>query len=143
MQPEKFQGEHKVSYYLTDASRSELAQIRSRLADAGVDADIVYSSQRDLDVLPAGIDKGSAAAFLAEYLEYEPEEVIVCGDSANDLAMFQHGFRGIVVGNAHDDLTDLRGPGVYISEFECAAGLLDGLNHWLVDGVETVRERAG
>jgi sucrose-6F-phosphate phosphohydrolase len=145
-QPEKFQGEHKVSYYLTDASPTELMEIRTRLRAADIDAEIVYSSRRDLDVLPRGIDKGSAAKFLAEYLDYESDEVIVCGNSANDLAMFQHGFRGVVVGNAHPELIALRDDTVYVSDLPFAAGVLDGLNHWLDHGVATedyvIRERA-
>jgi hydroxymethylpyrimidine pyrophosphatase-like HAD family hydrolase len=116
------------------------------LRDASINADLVYSSRRDLDVLPAGIDKGAATAFLAEYYEYEPEDVIVCGDSANDLAMFQHGFRGIVVGNAHPELQVIEGPTIYRSRESFAAGVLDGLNHWLSqDAGQTehvIRERA-
>jgi sucrose-6F-phosphate phosphohydrolase len=145
-QPDEFQSEFKVSYYLRNASRTELDGIRSLLRDASINADLVYSSRRDLDVLPAGIDKGTAAAFLAEYYEYEPEEVIVCGDSANDLAMFQHGFRGIVVGNAHPELQVLEGPTVYKSGESYAAGVLDGLNHWLRQDAKrkdhVIRERA-
>jgi len=145
-QPDEFQSEFKVSYSLRNASRTELDGIRSVLQDASIDADLVYSSRRDLDVLPAGIDKGTAAEFLAEYYEYQPEDVIVCGDSANDLAMFQHGFRGIVVGNAHDELLGLQSPTVYQSRESFAAGVLDGLNHWLSQDAEredqVIRERA-
>lgn len=129
-QPDEFQSEFKVSYFLRDASPTELEWIRSLLRAASIDADLVYSSRRDLDVLPAGIDKGAATKFLTEYYEYRPEDVIVCGDSANDLAMFQHGFRGVVVGNAHPELLELQSPTVYKSRESYAAGVLDGLNHW-------------
>jgi len=145
-QPDEFQSEFKVSYFLRDASRTELDGIRSLLRSASIEADLVYSSRRDLDVLPAGVDKGAATKFLAEYYEYEPTDVIVCGDSANDLAMFQHGFRGIVVGNAHPELQALERPTVYTSRESFAAGVLDGLNHWLSQDAEqkdhVIRERA-
>jgi len=130
-QPEEYQSEFKVSCFLRDASGDELDGIRSALRRASVNAEVVYSSGRDLDVLPAGIDKGAAAEFLAEYYEYQPGDVIVCGDSANDLAMFQHGFRGVVVDNAHDELVALQSPTIYKSPCSFAAGVLDGLNHWL------------
>ena len=71
------------------------------------------------------------ARSFAEYYDYEPKDVIVCGDSANDLAMFQHGFRGIVVGNAHSELQALQGSQVYKSPHSFAGGVLDGLNYWL------------
>lgn len=35
--------------------------------------------------------------------------VIVCGDSGNDLGMFESGFKGIIVGNAQDELKDFQG----------------------------------
>jgi sucrose-6F-phosphate phosphohydrolase len=146
LQPEEFQSEYKVSYYLTDASPEELATIRAKLRDCDSGAHIVYSSRRDLDVLPAGIDKGSATKFLAEYLDYEPDEVIVCGNSANDRAMFRHGFRGIVVGNAHAELLAMDCPAVYKSRYFYAAGVLDGLNHWRKRAARSadyvIRERA-
>ncbi len=145
-QPDEFQSEFKVSYYLRDASFSELARIRSVLRNASIDAELIYSSQRDLDVLPGGIDKGVAVKFLAEYYGYQPNDVIVCGDSANDLAMFQHGFRGIVVANAHPELTEFQSPTVYRSPESMAAGVLDGLNYWFGrDAKRTgrvIRERA-
>ena len=137
-QPDEFQSALKVSYFLRDASPGELERVRSALRDASIDAQLVYSSRRDLDVLPAGIDKGAATQFLAEHYEYQPSDVIVCGDSANDLAMFQHGFRGVVVGNAHAELTALESTTVYKSPRSFAAGVLDGLNHWL--GRDAVRK---
>jgi hydroxymethylpyrimidine pyrophosphatase-like HAD family hydrolase len=66
-------------------------------------------------------------------------------NSANDLAVFQHGFRGIVVSNAHPELQALEGPTVYKSRDSFAAGVLDGLNHWLIQDAEqkdhVIRER--
>ncbi len=130
-QPEEVQSESKVSYFLRNASPDELEMIRSALRNADIDAELVYSSQRDLDVLPAGINKGAAAKFLAAYYDYQPNDVIVCGNSANDLAMFQHGFRGIVVNNAHPELAALESATVYKSPRSFAAGVLDGLNYWV------------
>jgi sucrose-6F-phosphate phosphohydrolase len=130
LQPEEFNSPHKVSYYYHDATGAQLAELQSRLEAAGQAVRIVYSSCRDLDVLPAGLDKGAAAAFLAQHWGVPRERVIVCGDTANDLSMFEQGFRGIVVGNALAELRSLRSPDVYHARGHFAAGVAEGLRHW-------------
>ena len=130
-QPDEFQSDYKVSYFLHDADPAELGQIRTMLLEQSMRAELVYSSQRDLDVLPHGCNKGSAAEYVAHYLGFEPCDVIVCGDSANDIAMFDYGFAGTVVGNAHPELKALDSPLVYQSPHEYAKGVLDGIEYWL------------
>ncbi len=130
-QADEFQSDFKVSYFLPEAGSGELDSISEFLQDQSIHAELIYSSDRDLDILPAGCNKGTAAEFLANHLGYEPDDVIVCGDSANDLAMFQYDFSGIIVGNAHPELRALEGPAIYKSPRDYAAGVLDGLDHWL------------
>ena len=130
-QPEEFQSEFKASYFLHDATNDQLQVIHSVLAAGGLAAEIVYSSARDLDVLPAGCNKGTAAEFVAEYLGFHRSDVIVCGDSSNDLAMFDRGFSGIVVGNGSPELKSLDGPRVYKSSRPFAGGIVEGLEYWL------------
>ena len=130
-QADEFQSDYKVSYFLRNADPAELEQIRTTLLEQSIRAELVYSSQRDLDVLPHGCNKGSAAEYVAHYLGFEPLDVIVCGDSANDIAMFGHDFPGVVVGNAHPELKALDNPLVYQSNHEYAKGVLDGIKYWL------------
>ena len=130
-QPDEFQSDYKVSYFLHNADVAELEQVRAMLGEQSVHADLVYSSQRDLDVLPRGCNKGSAAEYVAHYLGFAPCDVIVCGDSANDTAMFDYDFPGIVVGNAHPELQALHNPLVYQSTYKYAKGVLDGIEYWL------------
>ena len=130
-QADEFQSDYKVRYFLRNADPAELEQIRTTLFEQSIHAELVYSSQRDLDVLPLGCNKGSAAEYVAHYLGFEPSEVIVCGDSANDIAMFDYGFAGVVVGNAHPELKALDDPLVYQSTFDYAKGVLDGIEYWL------------
>lgn len=139
-QPDEFQSDFKVSYYLRRASPQELEMILIDLRAASINADLIYSSQIDLDLVPAGFNKGSAAKFAADYFGYLPEEVVVCGDSANDLAMFNFGFRGVVVGNAHSELTALDSPLIYQSAHSFAAGVLDGLEHWVGQSIQQRRK---
>ena len=130
-QDDEFQSDYKVSYFLRDADPAELEQVRTTLLEHSIRAELVYSSQRDLDVLPQGCNKGSAAEYVAHYLGFEPSDVIVFGDSANDIAMFDCSFAGVVVGNAHPELRALDSPLVYQSTHEYALGVLEGIAYWL------------
>lgn len=131
LQPEEFQSGFKVSYFLHDALPDRLEQICRSLHDAQIQADYVYSSNRDLDILPRGVDKGTAAAFLAKSLGYAKDHVLVAGNSGNDSKLFEHGFRGIIVANAHDELKQYSvGPRAYLSQYERADGVRDGVEHW-------------
>ncbi|MBN2292084.1 MAG: HAD-IIB family hydrolase [Pirellulales bacterium] len=131
LQPDEVQTEFKLSFHADGLNTSDLVKMRRRLSEHGYSAEMVYSSNHDLDVLPAGIHKGSAAAFLASEWGLKPKQVVVCGDTGNDLPMFMHGFRGVVVGNAQSELKALQSPDVYHSEQEYADGVLDGINYWL------------
>ncbi len=130
LQPASYQSRHKVSYFAYDASEAQLADWQSQLEAAGLRVRIVYSSERDLDILPAGIDKGTATAHLAATWNVPPERVIVCGDTGNDLSMFEQGFLGIVVGNALPELAELDSPRVFHAREHFAAGVGEGLRHW-------------
>ena len=75
------------------------------LAEAGLSCEVVYSSGRDLDVLPEGASKGHAAAFLAR--RHGMCRVIGCGDSENDASLLRRDFLGVVVHNALPELKRL------------------------------------
>jgi len=130
LQPAHLQSDYKVSYYGWILSDQFIEKIRGEFKSLGILAEVVYSSDRDLDILPSSAGKGAAARALAEHWGYQPADVIVCGDSGNDASMFTDGFRGVVVANAQPELKRLRGPSVYHSPLSHAAGVLDGIRHW-------------
>ena len=130
LQQADYCSEFKVSFFLHDAGPGELHEIRALLAEASIDAELIYSSNRDLDVLPAGVNKGSAARWAIETMGVKRENVIACGDSANDLSMYRHGFRGVVVGNAHSDLRSLTHKHIHQAEQGYADGVLEGIARW-------------
>ncbi|CAN5230827.1 HAD family hydrolase [soil metagenome] len=134
MQPEADQSDYKVSAYLHDATQEQLDHLKARLEEAALETSLIYSSARDLDVLPGGVDKGTAAAFVAGRLGFGRDRVLVAGNSGNDAKLFQHGFYGIVVGNADDDLKVLAaGPRDYHSPKSHADGVRDGIEHWIAE----------
>ena len=65
--------------------------------------DVTYSSNRYVEFVPAGIDKGTGLAHLAAMLGIDIAETIGIGDSANDLAMIRAAGLGVGVANVSDD----------------------------------------
>ncbi|KXG84611.1 HAD-IIB family hydrolase [Agrobacterium bohemicum] len=134
VQPARYQHDLKSSWYLHDASGADISDIERRLVDNEIDARIVYSSNRDLDILPRAADKGAAIQWLCIHLDIGLDEVVVAGDTGNDRAMFElPGVRGIVVSNA---LPELKGLAVDKDHVFCAPdaeadGVMSGLRHWL------------
>lgn len=62
--------------------------------------EVMYSASRYLDLLPAGVNKGSTLQALVDQLGIAHDEVLVAGDTLNDLAMFEAGFQGVCVGDS-------------------------------------------
>jgi sucrose-6-phosphatase len=126
----------KVSYFLTEEAAEEvLPQLETLLKQRQMDIKFVYSSGKDLDILPKRADKGLAVSFLRQSLGIDPSRTVVCGDSGNDIALFQNGQeRGIIVGNARSELLQWHlanpNPNRYMAKAHCAAGILEGLAHF-------------
>lgn len=130
-QPESLQAKYKLSYFLDDADSSELLAICRRLRSEQMQCQITYSCRRYLDILPLGVDKSSAAIYVQSKSRIPTSCTMVAGDSGNDRSMLLVGFRAIVVANACDDLRNLRGGRIYRSHKSHAAGLIDGVTHWM------------
>ena len=123
---------YKSSWYWNNASRHQIQSLERKLAEAGLHVCVIYSSDRDLDVLPSDANKGNALRWLAKRREVPLESVIVAGDSGNDSSMFYvPGVRGILVGNARPELVEaVAGLPVYHAEAEMADGVIEGLKHY-------------
>ncbi|MFD5464212.1 HAD-IIB family hydrolase [Kitasatospora sp. NPDC127059] len=63
-----------------------------------------YSAGRYFDVLPPAASKGNALRALAGKLGWRPDEILVAGDSLNDLSLFRTGTHAVVVGGAEPAL---------------------------------------
>ncbi len=131
-QPPEFLHPYKSSWYLHRADRLKINELRRDFQQAGLDVIVVYSSLRDLDVLPRHADKGNALAWLCRRLEIPLKQVLVAGDTGNDAAMFLlPGVNGIVVENAQPELFEavVKLP-VFVSRQVMADGVLEGLKHF-------------
>jgi hypothetical protein len=115
--------------YDVDVAALDPARL-AELESYGVDW--LVSGDRYLDVLPAGVNKGSTLRTLLGWLEIGPERVVTAGDSLNDLAMFETGLSGVMVANAEPGLLAAlpRLGGVYRARGEGCEGILEGLLHF-------------
>lgn len=100
-----------------------------RAAVEALGCDLLFSAGRYLDVLPRGVGKGATLLRLAQAIGMDAGQVIVAGDTLNDLSMFETGLRGIVVGRAEQQLVnELRGrEQVHIAEGAGCDGIIEGL----------------
>jgi sucrose-6F-phosphate phosphohydrolase len=130
-QPAEFQHAFKSSWFLDRATPEILAQIKQQLNAAELETEVVYSSGRDLDILPRNATKGGALQWLCERLQVPLDHVLVAGDTGNDATMFLlPGVRGIIVENAQPELFEATVDiATYTSRSVMADGVLDGLRH--------------
>ncbi|MDK1489529.1 HAD family hydrolase [Sinorhizobium sp. 7-81] len=127
------QSRYKASWNLPDAGEDRLRDIAGQLASAGLDVKLIYSSNRDLDILPRAGGKGGALAWICRELSLSFDEVVVAGDTGNDCEMFDlPQVRGVVVANA---LPELRQAVAHqrrhlLARGSHADGVLEGLRRW-------------
>lgn len=129
LQPIECQNPFKNSWFWDNAEAREIQQLTAEITSSGYDIQAVYSSNRDLDILPAAANKGNALQWLANQLNIPLHEIIVAGDSGNDSAMYHvPDIRGVVVSNAEPSLIEaVRDLPVHFSSKPCAAGVIEGI----------------
>ncbi|MEC5163353.1 MULTISPECIES: glucosylglycerol-phosphate synthase [unclassified Janthinobacterium] len=119
--------ERRCSFFISEGGVTPAL----RAAVEALGCDLLFSGGRYLDVLPRGIGKGPALLRLAQAEGFDPADVVVAGDTLNDLSMFEAGYRGIVVGGAEPALVERvrKLPRAYLARAEGCGGILEGLAH--------------
>lgn len=143
-QPDECQNPYKCSWFWREADHLALDSIIIELEQQGVRAQVIYSSERDLDLLPVAANKGNALRWLCGQLGVEMDRVVVAGDSGNDHSMLAlPGVRGIIVANAEESLVRQEGEGViYRASRACVHGVIEGLGR-LAEGKFHAQARTG
>jgi len=128
LSPQPLSSDRRLAYYYDpEAFQHDLVHA---LEAHGVDC--LFSDNRYLDLLPAGVNKGSTLLALLELLELQAEQVVTAGDTLNDLAMFETGLRGVMVGNAEPALRAAlpRLSSTYLARGHGCEGIVEGLHHF-------------
>lgn len=120
--------QRRCSFFLNN--ESEIAVFADKAS--GLGCDVIHSAGKYLDILPKGVNKGSTLTKLIQYLNENTDKVLVAGDTLNDLAMYQCGFKGVVVGNAEEALIKATQPlqKVYQAKAAGAGGILEAIEQF-------------
>lgn len=131
LQAPENQREFKLSYIAKPASMPSLSDIKNHLRQYNLHAQLIYSHEEFLDVLPVRASKGHAVRYLSYKWGLPLENFVVAGDSGNDIEMLIGDTRAIVVGNYSQELEKLRhSEHIYFASQHYAAGILEGLAHY-------------
>jgi glucosylglycerol-phosphate synthase len=114
-------------------------EVRRIVADLG--CDLLFSAGKYFDVLPKGINKGSTLLKLIDHLGVPPEEVLVAGDTLNDLSMLRLHLKGVCVGESEQELLDVTRnlESTYHAQAAGAGGIVEAIDHF---GLLPARELA-
>jgi sucrose-phosphate synthase len=104
-------------------------------------AQLIYSHNEFLDILPVRASKGHAVRYLSYKWGLPLKNFLVAGDSGNDSEMLVGDTLGVVVGNHSSELDALRGlEQIYFAQQHYAAGILEGLAHYGFGGLDKVND---
>jgi glucosylglycerol-phosphate synthase/sucrose-6F-phosphate phosphohydrolase len=128
--------QRRCSYFChSDAVSADIEAVA-----ASLECEVLYSGGRYLDILPRGVNKGSTLRALVDQLGLAPEQVLVAGDTLNDLSMYEADFKGVCVGESeHGLLEATRGrPRVLHARHPGCGGILEAIEHFCFLGVHGV-----
>lgn len=129
-QEPRWQSEFKISYLVKESQREVLPEIHRRLQEENLKAKVIFSCDKFLDFLPWESSKSGALRYIMEKLNIAKDDVVVCGDSGNDLELFEDGFKGVIVANAHQELKEYKGQNAFHATYEYSAGIIEGLKQF-------------
>lgn len=137
------QREFKLSYIADPDKMPPLEEINHHLREQQLCAQLIYSHNEFLDVLPIRASKGHAIRYLAYKWGFPLRNFLVAGDSGNDHEMLVGDTLGVVVGNHSQELEPLRGmEQIYFAHEHYAAGILEGIAHYRFNEIKPAASQA-
>lgn len=107
--PDFMEGEKKEAYkfLVGTEDHSLLKKIRIEIDRMFPNIDTLSSQPYFLEVLPREVDKAQAVRLVRDYLGLTRDQIMVIGDSENDLGMLREGGLSVAMGNAYDEVKEL------------------------------------
>jgi sucrose-phosphate synthase len=129
-QEESTQRKFKISYYTSDVPEY-IEMVKSTLIKNKIKANVIFSHGQYLDILPYRASKGKAIRYLAYRWNIPYENILVAGDSGNDIEMIKGDLLGVVVANYSPELEELKDQNrIYFAKRNYAGGIIDGIKHY-------------
>lgn len=128
---QKLPHQKRISYTI-DPSQSHILQVvQAQLKTKCIPHHLVYSSGRDVDILPERSGKGKALEYvLREYTNHDVN-LLIAGDSGNDAEMLSLDYPAVIVGNAQEELNELVSRKLlYRAKGHYANGIKEAWNHF-------------
>ena len=121
---------YKISYF-TDGTASITRKVEACLTRNGLQASVIHSHGRYLDILPVRASKGAAIEHVRQSFALAPDAVFAAGDSGNDIEMLRTVVQSIIVANYSDGLADRADLAhSYIARRAHASGIIEGVNYF-------------
>ena len=129
------QNRWKLSFHLNETNNSistlQIDKLANDLQQMKLNAQVVFSSNVDVDILPINANKGNAIKYVQTELGIANHRTLVCGDSGNDISMFQQQTFGVIVSNAQSELIEWCKTNAdechYFANNSYASGILEAL----------------
>lgn len=120
MQPQPIDTDWRLAFY---ADANQVEALQEEIDEANLAVETIYSSERDLDIMPKNVDKGAALEYVLHEVGYNGK-VVVAGDSENDVSLFELGLPAIAVGNACETIRNMGDePHIYVASQPASAGV--------------------
>ena len=128
LMPQNVPQQRRCSYFFNE--HTDIDDLKYRVEQ--LDCDLLFSAGKFVDVLPRGINKGYTLQMLAKQCHFPLEEILVAGDTFNDLSLFAAGYKGVVVGNAEPGLLQATADwhAIYQAREEGAGGILEAIQYF-------------
>lgn len=125
---QKVPQQRRCSYYFDE--NTDITKVKEIAAE--YNCDVLLSAGRYLDILPGGVNKGSTLIQLVKMLDMDPDQVLVAGDTLNDLSLYETGYKGVVVGKAEEALSTATKdiPTVFHASVPGAGGIMESFSHF-------------
>ena len=92
---------------------------------------LIFSSNRDVDILPEQGGKGAALKYVLQTFASNEAQILIAGDSGNDMDMLTLGYPSVSVGNAQPELVKMNDhPLLFRSTKNYAEGILEAWLHF-------------
>ncbi len=126
--PQDVPQERRCSFFFNDDT--DITSLKQYVQ--ALNCDIIFSAGRFADVLPKAVNKGSTLKAYIELINYPGTNVLVAGDTFNDLSLFTTGYNGVIVGNAEPGLMESTAnqQHLYNAIQEGAGGILESMNYF-------------
>lgn len=122
--------DRRVSFTVTDDIGS-VHEFKQALEDRAIAQSFIFSSNRDIDVLPSCAGKGNALKYALERYAMDGVKLLIAGDSGNDKDMLSLGHPSVIVGNAQSELLEMEpSENLFRANANCAGGIHEAWLHF-------------